>query len=75
MMQITPVFVGGEDARDVNDPKAALKQLTDLAEEQHRRAGGSFAQAFATVYAQHPELAKRERAENRPQGHPSYSSR
>jgi hypothetical protein len=53
--------------------RPALEQLNDLVEEQRRRAPFmSKAQAFAAVYRDNPELAKRERQENRPTGHPSY---
>jgi hypothetical protein len=54
---------------DVNDPRSALAQLRELAEEQRRRAPYlTVEQAFARVYAaaENAELAARERMENRP---------
>jgi len=70
---VTPVFVGGAEARDVNDPKSALAQLNELAEDQRKRAPSkSTAQLFAEVYAMRPDLAAKEREENRPRGHPSF---
>jgi hypothetical protein len=74
-MVITPVFVGGAEARDVNDPKSAMVQLNTLVEEQRKRSPGmSAAQAFAQVYKDNPKLAQQEREENRPKpgDHPSY---
>jgi len=72
-MLVTPVFVGGEDARAVNDPKDALGQINQLVEEQRKRSPEmSAAQAFARVYADNPGLAAAERRQNRPTGHPSY---
>jgi hypothetical protein len=50
-----------------HNPKTALAQLKALADEQRKRSPSlSEAGAFAQVYAAHPELAARERAENRP---------
>jgi hypothetical protein len=71
---VTPVFVGGQEARDVNDPKSALAQINALVEEARKRAPfkKTTAQLFAEVYRDNPELAAREREENRPTGHPSY---
>ena len=65
--------LGGAEARDVNDPKSALAQLNELAEDQRKRAPSkSTAQLFAEVYAMRPDLAAKEREENRPRGHPSF---
>jgi hypothetical protein len=70
---IMPSFVGGQEARDVDNPKSALNQLNRLVAEQRERFPQmSEAQVFARVYANNPELAKREREENTPRGHPSY---
>jgi len=74
-MVITPMFVGGAEARDVNDPKSAMEQLNALVEEQRKRAPFmSAAQAFAAVYKDNPKLAALERVQNRPKpgDHPSY---
>ena len=75
MMSVTPMFVGGAEARDVNDPKSAMEQLNALVEEQRKRAPFmSAAQAFAAVYKDNPKLAALERVQNRPKpgDHPSY---
>jgi hypothetical protein len=73
-MVLTPTFVAQSEAQ--NHPgdgrNKAIDALTKLAEEQHRRVSGSFSKAFADIYARNPELARREREENRPSGHPSY---
>jgi hypothetical protein len=87
-MVITPVYVGGADAfpstrrRDGSsaklgegniDAKPALEQLNDLVAEQRKLAPFmTDAQLFARVYEANPGLAKRERDENRPTGHPSF---
>ncbi|HMF28917.1 MAG TPA: hypothetical protein VKE42_09100 [Candidatus Cybelea sp.] len=73
LADIVPVFVGGEAARSPNDPKDALGQLNELvAKQRERHPEMTPAQAFARVYADNPELARREREENTPRGHPSY---
>jgi hypothetical protein len=62
-------FVGGADARAVNNPKSALAQLQELVDEQRRNNPTlSEAGAFARVYTDpaNAELAQRERHENRP---------
>jgi hypothetical protein len=77
-MVVTPVFVGGQEARDVNDPKSALSQLNELVEEQRKRSPAkSTAQLFAQVYAMRPDLAAQERRENapRPGDHPAFPAR
>jgi hypothetical protein len=66
---LQPRFVGGADARAVNDPKSALAQLQALVNEQRAQNPTlSEAQAFAQVYAdpKNADLAARERAQNRP---------
>jgi hypothetical protein len=76
-MVITPVFVGGADARAVDNPKSALDELDALVSEQRARAPWlSISQAWAKVYEDpaNRELTKRERAEARARmgDHPSY---
>jgi hypothetical protein len=74
---LAPMFVGGEANRggDVspNNPKSALAQINALVEKQRERHPQmTLAQVFAAVYRDNPELARKEREENRPRGHPSY---
>jgi hypothetical protein len=71
LMPILPVStsVGGTRADDqsVNNPKPALDQITELANRMRAASPDlSHAQAFARAYAANPELARREREENRP---------
>lgn len=66
---LVPRFVGGENARAVNNPRSALSQLNDLVAEQRRQHPTlSEAQAFERVYTdpKNRDLAARERAQNRP---------
>jgi len=52
--------VGGEDARDVNDPQKALDELKDLIADMRRRVRDlSESDAWNRVTASNPELAKR----------------
>jgi hypothetical protein len=52
---------------NINNPKTALAQLKELADEQRRRNPTlSEAGAFARAYAENPALAAKERSENRP---------
>jgi hypothetical protein len=64
-----PRVVGGEAARSVGNPKAALAALQDLVDEQ-RRSNPTLTEAGAwdKVYAdpKNAELVQRERHENRP---------
>jgi hypothetical protein len=66
---LEPRFVGGADARAVNNPKSALAQLKALVDQQRATNPTlSEAGAFAAVYTdpKNADLAARERAENRP---------
>jgi hypothetical protein len=68
---LAPKQVGGADARSVDDPRSALDQINDLIAEQRRQHPElelSDAQWFARVYSDpaNRDIAKRERAENRP---------
>jgi hypothetical protein len=80
MANFMPLQVGGEANRggDVspNNPRSALDQINELVEEARKRAPfkRTTAQLFAEVYAMRPDLAQREREENRPRpgDHPSY---
>ena len=65
MVTIMPVVTGNNSVDD--DDLDALAQLQALAEEQRKRSPTlTFEQSFAKVYAANPELARRERAQNRP---------
>jgi hypothetical protein len=60
------------------DATPALEELNRLVEEQRKLAPfKSTAQLFAAVYSDpaNRDLVKRERAENRPTGHPSFPAR
>jgi hypothetical protein len=78
VVSLAPLYVGGEANRggDVNpnNPKSALAQINALVEEARKSAPfkKTTAQLFAEVYAMRPDLAQREREENRPKGHPSF---
>jgi hypothetical protein len=69
---ILPLQIGGQAAVDAadSDPEDALGQIMQIVEAQRARdpemAKLSKEQAFAKIYAAHPELAARERAQNRP---------
>ena len=64
---LEPRFVGGADARNVDNSKAALDQINELVAIQRKNNPTlSEAQAFAEVYAKNPSLAEQERKENRP---------
>jgi hypothetical protein len=67
---VMPIYVGGDAALAVDDPKDALAQLQAPAEEQRARspemAKLSHDQVFAKVYAANPALAAAERRQNRP---------
>ena len=58
------------DGRDgepsVEDDEDAMEELEELAEQERRRSGTSKAVAFTKVYEANPELAARERRQNRP---------
>jgi hypothetical protein len=73
LMSLEPVFVGGEDARDVNSATKAYEQLMRMAEDQRARAPWkSISQAFADVFqdAKNAELAAK--AHRRPMPTTSY---
>ena len=74
-LTVMPMFVGGAEALAANDPQSALAQIEELVEEARKRAPfkKTTAQLFAEVYRDNPELAAREREENRPRGHPSFA--
>jgi hypothetical protein len=70
--------VGGEAARDVNDPEDALAQIDALVEEARSRFPfKTKEQLFAQVYQDNPRLAAAERRQNRPgfQGYPPAGER
>jgi len=74
MMSIEPVFVGGEDACDVNDASKAYNQLMQMAEEQRARAPWkTVAQLFSDLMQdpKHAELAAK--AHQRPRPTTSYA--
>jgi hypothetical protein len=65
-MQLQPILPRFTHEPNINNPKTALRQLYDLADEMKRKAPTlSDAQAFARVVEARPELAARERAEAR----------
>jgi hypothetical protein len=62
-----PTQVGGAAALDVNDGKDAYAQLKELAEALRQRAPElTLEGAFARAYAENPQLAAKERLQNRP---------
>jgi hypothetical protein len=73
LMSLEPVFVGGEDARDVNGAQKAYEQLMNMAEEQRARAPWkTVAQLFSELMQdpKHAELAAK--AHQRPGPMTSY---
>ena len=50
-MSVDPVSVGGQAAMDVNNATEAVRQLKELAAQQHK--------SFETVMLENPELTAR----------------
>ena len=55
-----------DEVAAAEDDESALDELNALAEQERRRSGTTKAVAFAKVYVANPELAARERRQNRP---------
>jgi hypothetical protein len=69
-VDLKPVFVGGEDARAVNDPSAAIAQLQQIGASKWPSA--SAAQQFARAFSDPANRELAAKAHVRPSGHPSY---